>query len=749
MEFFQEFYEISNSMIARERKRAKDNEKMAAKYKLEVTEMQEGAQKLKQELLSLVQENSKLFEDREELKRKTEVDPLLRTVMRLLNDINTRDNLIASAANNSLDEFKDFLSNPSCWSTTPTFLTSIDSFNGSQRIDTSLSRKSKVATRELARRLMESTSTQTTVQEKPDVNLEGSTVDEDLIQAAGGNAFRKTNESKSKKRLLWNRLHTTFLLLSDSSQRIAEAHRYYIRSSLDPFVFDRIPSKESNDDDVLWAVSAINTRLQEVRNMLSARQTDKYDSAERIRCYIRSIEEDDGEQRMRVYFTNDGDLLTSMKQDAEREESERKTWEEEMTEILTTHRQQKLRDIKDPHKQENIMELRKTKESLRAEHKRFSELLMETNRERDLLQSELEELRQRLANKNGIAREDKDANEVTEYNQNVGVQTDDGLLKTYIDNLNLSPRPREDGSGGKRFRNAVQRVTSVARLARTSPRMRYNVKNKRLAGILEKLKRTGTPKTILWLLKLINNISRSKIQDDLIDNHSTTLTMPEYVFSHLKQIYGTDALVDEYCGALFATMTKHTSDPRCSTFSKFLTEEWSSNLLMHYLKLLKAFDDLRVGPEYNAYRQNDDQAKLVMVSRVRCTRVIEMHFDKENLPNGQLQKIFREVEGKYLAAEETEYERALVAAGVRTNKGNVSSAPTPNELWGVSEQHAREYISRAEFLETVCQVLHSYLSEKEEKANEENSSNSASIESRPELVISLGGSTLPDANQKR
>lgn len=482
--------------------------------------------------------------------------------------------------------------------------------------------------------------------------------------------------------------------------------------------------------------------------MLLGTQNDQHDTSERIRCYIRPLEEEDGDQRMRVYFTNDGDLLTSMQQDAEREESERQSWEEEMTEILTTHQQQKLRDIKDPHKQDNVMELRKTKESLREEHKRFSELLMETNRERDLLQSELEELRQRLADKTSIVHEDGNVNGSSEIHQNVGVQTDDGLLKTYIDNLNLSPRPR-DGSSGKRFRNVVQRVTSITRLTRTSPRIRYDVKNKRLAGILEKLKRTGTPKTILWLLKLINNISRSKIQDDLIDNHSTTLTMPEYVFSHLKQIYGTDALVDEYCGALFATMTKHTSDPRCSTFSKFLTEEWGSNVLMHYLKLLKAFDDLKVGPEYNAYRQNDDQAKLVMVSRVRCARVVEMHCEKENLPNDQLQKIFREVEGRYLAVDEAEYERALVAAGVRSSKGNVSTAPTPNELWGVSEQHAREYISRAEFLEAVCQVLHTYFSEKEERANEDSSSNSASNEPRPELAISLPESTLPDANQKR
>ena len=109
---------------------------------------------------------------------------------------------------------------------------------------------------------------------------------------------------------------------------------------------------------------------------------------------------------------------------------------------------------------------------------------------------------------------------------------------------------------------------------------------------------------------------------DHMDERFSRTSIPEYFFEHLKQIYGTAKLVDEYAGSVVATITKYKEiDVRVECFGKLLYEEWSLKVATFFLRVWKLFEESKAGPEYSN-RPGDDLPKQQIVSKVRCLYIL-------------------------------------------------------------------------------------------------------------------------------
>ncbi|EFJ45415.1 hypothetical protein VOLCADRAFT_94255 [Volvox carteri f. nagariensis] len=94
------------------------------------------------------------------------------------------------------------------------------------------------------------------------------------------------------------------------------------------------------------------------------------------------------------------------------------------------------------------------------------------------------------------------------------------------------------------------------------------------------------PRTLEWLLKLIDSMYRGKATNDEQRSKigQEPLTMIEYMFQHLSGQYGTKDLVNQYAAQLVATCLQYcANDPRVGTFQRFLMEEWDTRVLCAYM----------------------------------------------------------------------------------------------------------------------------------------------------------------------
>ncbi|KAG2374808.1 hypothetical protein C9374_010552 [Naegleria lovaniensis] len=228
-------------------------------------------------------------------------------------------------------------------------------------------------------------------------------------------------------------------------------------------------------------------------------------------------------------------------------------------------------------------------------------------------------------------------------------------------------------------------------------------KNQRMMELMTKLKNREKERTksLPWLLKFMYGIYKSKLIAFLSDVDKRYITIPEFIFEHLKHIYGTNKLVDEYALALLASVSRYSKkDRRVELFSKFINEDWNVNIVNFYLKVWKACEDSKVGPEFGYGRPGDDGATPHFVARIRCMHVL-------NSLRGEiapiLSSIMRELDLRCITTAEDEYYRALNFAGYRIQDLN------PTEQWGVSEAIARQKILKVDFFFIVCEAIANYM----------------------------------------
>lgn len=269
-------------------------------------------------------------------------------------------------------------------------------------------------------------------------------------------------------------------------------------------------------------------------------------------------------------------------------------------------------------------------------------------------------------------------------------------------------------------------------------------KNERLAGILAKtvkFKRDGQVKSLLWLLRLMSGIYKNKIDHDLTEekvrltvpisqsngmsppdtqastmtfdvgmsSSSTRMSLPEFVFEHLKQIYGTQKLVDEYAGSVVATIMKYKqTDKRVEIFGKFVNEEFELPVLDMFLKAWRMVEEFKHGPEYCQQKPLDDMPKYARISKVRALYILKAL--KREIPS-LVDQIVRLMERKCVEVAEDEFKKAMSQAGYKY----IPSQFNPVELWGVDAITARQTINKIDFLEIVCQVIVSTMLEEEER----------------------------------
>eukprot|EP01006_Ploeotia_vitrea_P044649 TRINITY_DN66845_c3_g3_i2.p1 TRINITY_DN66845_c3_g3~~TRINITY_DN66845_c3_g3_i2.p1 ORF type:complete len:737 (+),score=41.27 TRINITY_DN66845_c3_g3_i2:275-2212(+) len=211
------------------------------------------------------------------------------------------------------------------------------------------------------------------------------------------------------------------------------------------------------------------------------------------------------------------------------------------------------------------------------------------------------------------------------------------------------------------------------------------------------------PKSVLWLLQLMSKIYRGKVRaDTTLEGTEYRLTMSEFVFDYLKQIYGRIKLVDDYAAALVSTIQHNRDrDVRVEMFARFLAEDWGVEVLTTYLNCVRALDEAKVGPEYS--RGNDDGLKPNHVSVVRCLYTLGVLF-KDDLKLPLLQSCSHRVKDESVPGDFNEYKEGMAKAGY-----NLSTLVVLPEGWNCDEATARGKIRRCDFLMIVCEETHAFV----------------------------------------
>jgi hypothetical protein len=281
-----------------------------------------------------------------------------------------------------------------------------------------------------------------------------------------------------------------------------------------------------------------------------------------------------------------------------------------------------------------------------------------------------------------------------------------------------------------------------------SPQKRRNMgeapKDDRLGTVFGRhvrFKKDGQPKSLPWLLTLVNKVYELKIQhsqtmmspiSDVSNSRPTTTGTPpllippgspmhpqmqrasfaETVFDYLKQQYGTQELVDQYAGALMATIIKcRVTDKRTQIFANFVEEEWDFTILDRYLQVFQMIkEEKRLGPEYyvgQAKTADDVVQYPVRISKVRVMSVLRLLAITQP---ALVEAITALIEDKYEEVTEKDFANGLKNAGYKYVPNQWNSM----EMLGVDDQDARKAILKCDFLDIVCKVT---LAQQEETRN--------------------------------
>ncbi|EFC47240.1 predicted protein [Naegleria gruberi] len=235
-------------------------------------------------------------------------------------------------------------------------------------------------------------------------------------------------------------------------------------------------------------------------------------------------------------------------------------------------------------------------------------------------------------------------------------------------------------------------------------RAKLKPRNQRMLELFNRLreKRGEKIKPLPWLLKFMYGIYKSKLVACISDEEKKMITVPEFIFEHLKQIYGTNKLVDEYALQLLMSVKKFgRTDRRVELFSRFINEDWNVNIVNFYLKVWRGLEDSKVGPEFGQGKAGDDGAVPHFVSRIRCLHVLNTLRAEIN---PILSSIIKEMDPKCVTTTDDEFYRALLYAGYRA-----ATELNPMEVWGVPLAIAKQKILKVDFFFIVCECIANYM----------------------------------------
>jgi hypothetical protein len=155
----------------------------------------------------------------------------------------------------------------------------------------------------------------------------------------------------------------------------------------------------------------------------------------------------------------------------------------------------------------------------------------------------------------------------------------------------------------------------------------FRARNERLQDVLDRLRDTAMkPKSRLWLMRLMRDVYRDKAAADQLQDRAGQphVSMPDFLFEYLKQLYGERNLVDRNACAVVATASSlRDSDPHVDTFARFLEEEWSLEILDMYLKATSLIEDLKVGLSYTVAANDLTRVRHVDTERAHlCTQLV-------------------------------------------------------------------------------------------------------------------------------
>jgi hypothetical protein len=229
------------------------------------------------------------------------------------------------------------------------------------------------------------------------------------------------------------------------------------------------------------------------------------------------------------------------------------------------------------------------------------------------------------------------------------------------------------------------------------------------------------------------------------------MSLPEFVFEHLKQIYGTQKLVDEYAGSVIATVLKYKAlDKRVEVFGKFITEDWDMPILDMYLKAWRMVEDFKHGPEFCHQKTLDDMPKYARLSKVRALYILKSL--KRDIPS-LVDQIVRLMDRRCVEVSEDEFKKAMTQAGYKY----IQSQFNPMELWGVDVLTAKQVITKCDFLDIICQVVAATVPEEDERNMLSNSFNVVvhdgmnvlSLGKENEAMLTSRSRALSDLNSHR
>ena len=143
--------------------------------------------------------------------------------------------------------------------------------------------------------------------------------------------------------------------------------------------------------------------------------------------------------------------------------------------------------------------------------------------------------------------------------------------------------------------------------------------------------RTATDRSLRWILRAISSFYKHKFMADSITLHEghTILPAPAFLQAFYRQLLGTTDLVHEAMFSVFYTCKKYAEeDFRVLLFTRFLTEDYSCQVLCFAMTVMRMMDECRDGLDFTdsthvQFAADDEEGRLEDVSLRKVLSVFE------------------------------------------------------------------------------------------------------------------------------
>jgi hypothetical protein len=137
---------------------------------------------------------------------------------------------------------------------------------------------------------------------------------------------------------------------------------------------------------------------------------------------------------------------------------------------------------------------------------------------------------------------------------------------------------------------------------------------------------TAQGRTVAWVLRHISSIYDAKHVSNVTCGFERRprFFLPEFILDvHLRHRYGTRRLVMESCAALLCACHEQAQDPRVEAFVRFTVEYFEEPVLLRYLAVRRAVDDVVTGPEFSGHVRDESaiaEEMSVLVAARACAK---------------------------------------------------------------------------------------------------------------------------------